>query len=90
MTRIAIPALDPHRVGLRRFQRLALIKPVTNQHIERVTLRTSIGTRKNLLVKTFNIRLDTTSKFGYNDHVLRSPTEGCAAKPNLRGGLFLS
>ena len=70
MTRLAIPTSDPDQIHLRLIQCLAQIKPVPNQLIGSLAVRTSRGTRGLQMLAALHILVDRTPKIGYNHHTL--------------------
>ena len=68
VTRFAQPAFDVHQVDLSRSDRLAKVKAVSDEETDCLTLGTDGGTGKRELRKMFDVRLDRTMEFGYNDH----------------------
>ena len=68
MTPFAIPAFDPDAVDLGRTEWFAQVEPVTDEEIDRVAVRTNLGTGEDELGELINVLMDMTVEFDYNDH----------------------
>lgn len=83
------PAFDGDRVHRGRREGLAPIKPMADEELSSLTVRTDFGTGEDKLGEMSDVLLDRTMEFGYNDHA-RSPVRRKPPSLSLRVGLFYS